>query len=338
MKTVVVSLDAELGWGFHDHDDPPTDRVESARPAWFRLVDLFERSNVPATWAIVGHLFLDWCDGTHTDHPAGSAWFGRDPGGDSRSKPDRFGRDLITSLRDSDVDHEIGTHTFSHVEFGKAETTREVADAELRQAKAVAAEDGLELQSMVFPRNNVGHLDVLADHGVLAYRGVEPARWFDGRPGQPLGKLAEYTFGLSAPNIVDPYVDEHGLVNVPASLYLYGFEGTAKRLASPFTTTPVLDQVEAGLDALVDRGEGVFHLWLHPNNLTTESDIQRMARVVDLLATYRRDHDVEIRTMSDVATEVLRSEPATEQPTETPPLSGGIEPQPAGKELSGRVE
>lgn len=61
--TVVISLDAELAWGVHDLEDPPATRIERARGSWLDLIEPFEAFEIPATWAIVGHLFLEECDG-----------------------------------------------------------------------------------------------------------------------------------------------------------------------------------------------------------------------------------------------------------------------------------
>ena len=320
--TVVISLDAELGWGFHDHGALPAERVAGARGAWRFLVDLFEAHGIPATWAVVGHLFLAECDGVHADHPAGAEWFARDPGGrydpsgaggpaeatagdghgagaDRRS--DWFGLDLIDAIRESEPDHEIGSHTFSHVEFGRPDTSREVAAAELRQSVAAAADRGIELESVVFPRNSVGHRDLLRDHGFSSYRGRAPARWYDAGALRRPGKLATYALGASAPPIVEPVVDEHGLVNVPASLYLYAFDGAARDAFEAAFGDPVARQVRLGLDRLRDRNDGVLHLWLHPNNVVTRRDRERLGRIVATIAAYRDEYGIGVDTVSGVA-------------------------------------
>ena len=311
--TVVISLDAELGWGFHDHESLPTERVAGARGAWRFLVDLFEEHEIPATWAVVGHLFLAECDGVHADHPAGPEWFARDPGArydaggtvDPNGEPDSrshwFGRDLIDAIRGGDVDHEIASHTFSHVEFGKSDTSREVAAAELRQSVAAAAERGVELESIVFPRNRVGHRALLRDHGFSCYRGRAPNRWYDGRPLRRPGKLATYALGAAGPPIVEPIVDEYGLVNVPASLYLYAFDGVARDAIEALSEDPVGRQVRLGLERLRDRNRGVFHLWLHPNNVVTARDRERLARIVSTIASYRDEYGIGVDTVSGVA-------------------------------------
>mgnify|MGYP000011760195 CR=1 FL=1 len=300
-KTVVISLDAELGWGFHDHAELPEERIERARESWRYLVELFADHRIPVTWAIVGHLFLGACDGTHADHPAGAEWFDRDPGGERAPESRWFGGDLVRAVRDSAVDHDIGSHTFSHVEFGKRETGAAVAEAELERSLAAADGYGIDLDSFVFPRNNIGHRPLLRDYGFSNYRGHAPERWYDGTRIRRAGKLATFATGATGPPIVDPEIDECGLVNVPASLYLFTFEGSARDAVERVARDPVVRQVERGLERLRDRNHGVFHLWLHPNNVTTGRDRRRLDRVVSTVAEYRDRYGIDVDTMSGVA-------------------------------------
>lgn len=302
--SVVVTLDAELVWGFHDYEDIPGGRVAGARDAWLDLVELFEDHDVPATWAVVGHLFLEGCSGEHESHPAGPELFTRDPGGPPSPGSDWFGRDLIDAVIDSDVDHEIGSHTFAHVEFGNPEPSVDVADAELSRSREAAAAYDLDLESFVFPRNQVGHRDLLAEHGFTCYRGLAPDRWYDASPVRAAGKLATFALGATAPPLVTPTVDEYGLVNVPASMYLFEFEGGPRNAVAAVSRDPIVRQVELGLERLREDREGVFHLWLHPNNVTSARDMARMQEVASLLGTYRDRHGIAVETMSEVADRV----------------------------------
>lgn len=306
--TVVLSLDAELNWGFHSKRTVPTARVEHARESWLDLLALFDEHRIPATWAVVGHLFLDRCTGTHPDHPGGEEWFAGDPGGEYEPGSGWFGPDLIDAIRDSDVDHDIGSHTFSHVEFGSPETTREVAEAELRHSVAAAEDYGVDLESFVFPRNHIGHLDLLSDHGFTSYRGRSPDRWHDTAPLRRFAKVATFAFGLSSPPIVEPTIDERGLVNVPASMYLFEFEGPVRDAITAVSEDPIVRQVGAGLDRIADEEGGILHLWLHPNNVTTDRDRARMNAVVATIVEYRDRGDVAIETMSGVADRVRNEE------------------------------
>lgn len=301
---VTISLDAELAWGFHDREQLPTERIRQARQSWLTVLDLFEERSIPATWAIVGHLFLDGCDGTHADHPIGEGWFDRDPGGEHRPDSAWFGRDLIDAVRDNRIEHDIGSHAFSHVEFGDAETTDDIAAAELERSVAAADAYGIDLESFVFPRNSVGHRKLLAEYGFSCYRGRAPGRWYDDATVGSLGKLATFALGTSGPPIVDPVLDEYGLVNVPASMYLFTFEGPAKRAVEAVSSDPVVRQVELGLERLRGGSDGLLHLWLHPNNIITERDRRRLRRIVSTIAEYRDRYGIGVETMANVASGV----------------------------------
>lgn len=301
---VVLSLDAELIWGFHDLPEIPTEQVSRARDSWRYTLDLFEQYNIPATWAVVGHLLLDSCDGVHADHPAGAEWFARDPGGTTTPDSKWFGPGLIDAVRDSEVDHDIGFHTFSHVEFGKSDVSPAVATAELEHGVAAAEDYGIDFDSFVFPRNNVGHRELLSEHGFSCYRGVAPERRYDGTPVRQAGKFATFALGTGNPPIVDPAPDEYGLVNVPASMYLFSFEGLGRELLETAGRDPVVKQVELGLDRLREREGGTLHLWFHPNNITTSGDRRRIEQIVSRIAEYRDQYDIAVQTMSQVADEV----------------------------------
>jgi len=300
MGTVVVSLDAELAWGYHDVDPLPTAKFENARESWEWLVDVFEEFSVPATWAIVGHLFLRECDGAHVHPAASDGWFRRDPGGSADDHPLWFGPDLVRAVLDSSVDHEIASHSLSHVEFGAETTTRAVAEAEVRACVEIAEKWGIDLESFVFPRNRIGHLDVLAEYGFRNYRS-RGRRWFSDRRFGRVGKALDYTLGLTAPDVTPPSLDEHGLVRHVGSQYLFAFEDPARSLVSPISGEPVVRQVEKGLDRAVES-DGVFHLWFHPNELRSAGDFQRVREA--LAAIGRRRGDLQVATMAEVGRRV----------------------------------
>lgn len=299
MGSVVLSLDAELGWGFHDFASPPAARVENARMGWKRLIDLFDEFEIPATWAVVGHLFLDECDGQHASHPTPDDWFDAEHGR-WRTRPDlRFADGLIDRLQGAAVDHDVGCHSFSHVLFSAPGTSRTLAVAELEASVELAREHGVSFDSFVFPRNRVGHRDTLAEHGFRCYRGNAPTRRVDDLPlGRPLRKLTEAT--VDAPPLVEPRRDVFGLVNVPASLYLFGFEGLARSVAETVWDDPVVRQAERGIDAAAHENR-VFHMWLHPNNLVAPRDVRRMDAILRYLAARREEGSVSVETMSEVA-------------------------------------
>jgi len=300
MGSIVISVDAELGWGYHDLPRPPTDKIKAARWGWKRLLDLFDRFEIPATWAVVGHLFLEECDGIHEEHPTLDSWFARERG-EWRSRPElRFAQGLIDELMKADVGHEIGCHSFSHVDFGAPEMSREIAVAEVQASLAAARQRGISLQSFVFPRNNVAHLDVLAASSFTCYRGNSPVR----PQGhlRPLWKLSRAILGHEL--LVEPYVDKYGLVNIPRSMYLYGFEGLPRSTVEPFIGDPIVRQIRQGIEQVALR-DGLFHLSLHPNDLTSKQKLRRIETVLATIDEQRDESSLSVDTMGEVAERVL---------------------------------
>ena len=125
--TFIISLDVELLWGAALH---PTSKTASmlrndntrGRGNIDLLLSLFEKYDIPATWAIVGHLFLDHCqseNGTpHQSMPRfRDNWYSVDPCSDIQQDPLYYGKDIIEKVMSSPVGHEIGYHSFSHVPF-----------------------------------------------------------------------------------------------------------------------------------------------------------------------------------------------------------------------------
>ncbi|WP_247004881.1 polysaccharide deacetylase family protein [Halosolutus gelatinilyticus] len=292
MGSVVLSLDAELGWGFHDFDVLPRERVESGRRGWTAMLELLAEFEIPATWGVVGHLMLESCDGRHPAHPAPEGWFERERT-DWRDREElRFGPDLVTALLESDVDHEFASHSFSHVLFDDPTTDRELAVAELERCEDLAAAWGQSIESFIFPRNETGHRDVLAEVGIAAYRGRTPFR-------EGTGAIFDSTV-RNRSFLVEPIVDEYGLVNVPASLFLFGFEGRARTVAESIWADPMIAVARRGIDEAA-RADGIFHMWLHPNNLTDERDDRRMRTILSYLDRRRAETDLTVETMADVA-------------------------------------
>lgn len=313
MGTVVISADAELGWGFHDQKDPPADRLANARQGWQALIALCDEYRLDTTWAVVGHLLLDECDGRHDEHPMPRTWFAHEQGDDAMPPELRYGDGLIDDLQDAEASHDIGLHTFSHVEFGESATTRQIARAEVAAGLELARERGIEMQSFVFPRNNIGHLDVLAAYGIECYRGINPASsarlsWDD-----PLGKLAWGTVARKTPPLIEPTLDSVGLVNIPASLHLFSFEGLPRTVVEPILGDPIVRQAKLGIDAATER-DGVFHIWLHPNSITEQRDVERLRTIFAYLDRQRARTSLAVKTMADIASEILAE---TEEPPTT---------------------
>ncbi|WP_324662073.1 polysaccharide deacetylase family protein [Haloarcula sediminis] len=309
MGAVVISIDAALGWGFHVDPpaDRPTDRIARSRWGWTQLAETLETYDIPATWAVVGHLFEEECAGAHVGHPSPPGWFAHERGDDPMDEQYRYAPALLDDLVGSELDHDIGTLTYSHVEFDDA--TEALAHAECDRAIEAAETAGVDVDSFVFPRNQVGHREVLAEAGVRCYRGTRPEPATDSPYSAPLRKLARATVVREPPPLVEPEVDEYGLVNVPASLSLFGVEGPAQRLLAATVGDPAVRQAKLGVDAAAS-GEGLCHLCLCPSDLTTEADLSRFRAVCAHIDSVRAETDLTVETMRSVADHVATPDTA----------------------------
>jgi peptidoglycan/xylan/chitin deacetylase (PgdA/CDA1 family) len=309
--TFVLSLDTELAWGncwngsvqrYARHYDAYRDSVRS-------LVELLDDYQVPATWAFVGHLLLDACDGIHADvlRPDyrwfNGPWLAWDPGTNRRADPWWYGRDLLDRVCRAKVSHEIATHTFSHIIVDDPGCSQVVFRSELAKCAALHSELGLPpLRSIVYPNNAIAHLQALAEFGIIAYRGREEGWHF--RVPRVLSRPAALAF--RALPFTPPVYDlrsrvKAGLVNIPASMVLLAYDGLRRRLPDSVR----LGQMKRGLRAAVSQRR-VFHLYFHPYNLASSPRmLQVLEAALNVVNRLRERGEMRVATMAQLAEEAL---------------------------------
>jgi hypothetical protein len=301
---VVVSVDAELAWGFHDLFPLSAERnrrMAKARENWKTLIGLFDRYDIPATWAVVGELLPGDTDRYRERHPLGTEWF-ETVREHSAHHPDWWsGTELVTAIETTDIDHEIGSHSYSHVVF--SDVSGEVALAESQFSRQIGADNGLELTSFVFPRNEIAHRRALSETGFTCYRGTRPRTTPQMAGLQGAAMVWGYFTGTTQPPLVEPTIDEHGLVNVPASMYLGGLRARPWSTLAAAHTDPGVRLARLGIDCACAE-QKLFHLWLHPNDLTERRYIERLRDVFSYIDAKRREEGLRIETMGEIAARV----------------------------------
>ena len=224
----VVSIDTELAWGeAHKRDGSVAGHhFEREREVVEGILDVFARYDISATWAVVGHLFLDRCEG-HPDLPGPAYdwldgdWLDIDPCADVDAAPWYYGRDIVERLTACPVHQEVGSHSFSHVIVDDPGCSADVFAAELTAARQVAEPLGVELRSFVYPRNAIAHLDTLRAAGFTSYRGGRPAKPFAGLSGwQRKAALLVDRVSPRPGSAVRPEHHDSGVWNIPQT-YLF---------------------------------------------------------------------------------------------------------------------
>ncbi|MCI0414563.1 polysaccharide deacetylase [bacterium] len=305
-----LSLDFELIWG--TLDKPGLNGFRKAceierEQVIDRLLSVFVEFEVPATWCVVGHLMLDHCNSEQgVKHPSivpprhawCPDWFAQDPCGNEETFPLFYGRSLIEKIRDCRVPQEIGCHSFSHVIFGDSGCSVETAKTELAACVEAARELKLEMQSFVFPRNSVGHLQELANFGFRVYRGPAPS-WDNRVPIEILKRLARLSVAFAAvqPPVVLPEKADHGIWNVPASMMYFPMHGIRRFV--PLSLR--VQRARKGLNAAVHHKK-IFHLWFHPTNLADHMEImfQGLRMILEHARALRDRNELDILPMNSV--------------------------------------
>ena len=203
--------------------------------------------DIRATWATVGFLFAATRDEVDAFNPRERPTYPRaelDPyveaiGIDEEHDPEHLAASLVELIRAS-AGQEVGSHTFSHYYCLEPGQNEAMFRADLAAAQAIALRRGVELTSLVLPRNqwNPAYAAAVLDLGFRCIRG--PQRSWGHRARQRGhqsilhrgARLAETYVGVSPPpttewsNVLLP----SGLCDVPASAFLRPYDPDRRHL------------------------------------------------------------------------------------------------------------
>ncbi|MFB6185327.1 MAG: polysaccharide deacetylase family protein [Halobacteriaceae archaeon] len=174
--TVTISIEVELAWGHHDISGGLHPALSESREAETKflnhLLTLCDNHKLPLTFDIVGHLFHESCQGDHNG-PHQKRWFDIDPGTDIKKNPHFYAPDLVEIICSSAENHEIGTHTYSHIICDEVQPN--VVDWELQKVRECHSSFGIDTPvSIVPPRHKAPPTNVLHDRGIQVVRTVLP--------------------------------------------------------------------------------------------------------------------------------------------------------------------
>jgi peptidoglycan/xylan/chitin deacetylase (PgdA/CDA1 family) len=307
--TMILSLDLELCWGQFDLLPVPTLEAISSeeRPQIKRLLRLLDQYEIPATWAVVGHLMLEGCSRHNSEaHPEVAPhaeyswfpqdWYVHDPCISAAESPGWYAPDIVEWIREARVPHELASHSFAHIYYGDRECSAAAARADLTAAVAAAAAKDIVLKSFVFPRNQVGHLNVLREEGIRTYRGVGPSPF--GKDKGVLGRTLRFLDQLLGLPPMSIRAEEAmpGLWNIPGNHFFIARDGIRKLIPA---ASRVLKAKRGIRQAM--RSGGLYHLWFHPFNLNADPDTMfaGLEEILSYAAHMRATDRLDILTMGE---------------------------------------
>ena len=277
----VISLDFELLWGVRDIMGPDEygDWILGVFDIFPKMLHLFDKYDVSATFATVGFLFADSKREMERYFPHLkpnylnsnlSPYNGHFKTVGNSEVEDRyhFATSLMNLLRQA-RNHEIASHTFSHYYCFEEGQKMEEFKADMEAAVLIAKDCGMSLRSLVFPRNqaNEDYLTVCRDLGFTTYRGTEKTWFYNGsggaffRPFKRILRLADSYINLSGDNIYTwDEVASGSICNIPSSRFLRPHNPKLRMLESMR-----LNRIVSGMEKAAKKSK-IYHLWWHPHN------------------------------------------------------------------------
>jgi len=316
----VISLDFELLWGVRDKKTIESYGaniigVQKVIPA---LLSLFDKYEVKGTFSTVGFLFARnreelkkytpsvlpaYTDANLSPYPDFEI-----VGTDERDDPYHFGYSLVKMIADN-PNHELGTHTFCHYYCLEPGQTVETFKTDLLAAKEIAAGMGVNVRSLVFPRNQFNEEYLLAckEVGIDSYRG-NPESWlYAGRNKNDESLLRRaFRFADTYLNLTGhhchtkEYVQAALITNVAGSRFLRPW---SRKLS--FLEDLRLRRIKKAM-LHAARNKKLFHLWWHPHNfgVNLAENIQFLERIMQYYTELNTRYGFQSITMSSLTDEL----------------------------------
>jgi hypothetical protein len=295
-------MEIELGWGVHDLGE--YDRLSmdgrTERGALSDLLATLDQTRIPITFDTVGHLLLEGCSGDH-DSPHENGWFRSDPGTDYHTDGLFYAPDMVAEIQSRSVDHELCTHTFSHVLLDRV--SEETCRWELDQVEGVHRQTvGQPPRSLVPPRHLLPTYDLLVDYGIDVVRPAMEAQSTTRR-----GRFAELFAGplprsdlRRHDGLVETTCTTYPSLTAPALPSGQGVSHPAFRyIPLSIRKHTHLRKLKQATRAVTADG-GHLHLWCHLFDLCNPHQSAVVDTYLDWLAAFRAKNDLTVAPMKDL--------------------------------------
>jgi hypothetical protein len=241
-------------------------------------------------------------------------------GSDERDDPLHFAPSLIRKIQDCPL-QEIGTHTFSHYYCLEPGQSNAQFSADLQSACQIAKARGVELRSIVFPRNQVNRalLPVLSQHGITCFRGTarswlhDASSFADQRlPHKRALRLADAYLPIAGNDVVGwPIEAIPGLYELHASRYFRPYTSTLALL-----TGRALGRIKQSMELAARTGR-TYHIWFHPEDfgLYPTENLALFAQVLEYYRQLRDQYGMQSFSMEGALPVVSRIDSSASSPS-----------------------
>jgi len=309
----IISLDFELFWGIFDKAEisKKINYFDNTLAVIPDILKLFESYDIQATWASVGFLFFDDLSDLKTHIPEQlpnyadknlSAYHYINTRYNDQYKKYHFAPDLIKKIKQT-KGQEIGSHTLSHYYCLVEGQNIDDFEADIKQHIAVAKRFGIELKSLVFPRNqyNPAYEAILIKQGIQNIR-INPDVWF-------WNTTKKENLFIKIFRTADAYIPLHNnlftlenadynnnqIIKIPASRFF--------RPLSPYKILNKLrlNRIKNEMTRAAQQKK-VYHLWWHPHNFgqNPEKSLNELAEILQHYQHLHQKYQFDSRNMSNI--------------------------------------
>lgn len=317
----VISLDFELMWGVRDKRTIQDygNNIKSVHEVIPKLLSLFERFHIQATFSTVGFLFFETKQELIENIPSVKPEYTdinlspyndycESIGTNWETDKYHYAPQLIKQIK-AYPEHEVGTHTFSHYYCLEEGQNIESFTEDIRSAVKAASLLGINLKSLVFPRNqyNDDYLEICSDLGIICYRGNEKSWIYAARNGTTESqlrrgfRLLDTYINISGNNCYsDEQIASKSPLNIPSSRFLRPYTKKLKILEK-FR----LLRIKSGM-RYAAKHNLTYHLWWHPHNfgINQNENFLFLEQILKYYTLLKSKYNFTSYTMSQLASNI----------------------------------
>lgn len=169
-----------------------------------------------------------------------------------------LGREFYLQAKQND--HEIAWHGFTHHPLGQT-TTKNIVEFEIAESLKIFEKESISVNSLVFPRNDIGHLELLHNAGFNIYRKgvIEQSKLHSNKYYRVLDEL-----NILKPSQKFKKSKNNPMIGLPAGYFLNWPSGPRQLIPSEVTYKR-WDHILRS----ASRKSAQAHMWFHPHNMIT---------------------------------------------------------------------
>jgi Polysaccharide deacetylase len=319
--TFVISLDFEKMWGVFDKRkiDDYGENIKNEAIVISKILELFEKYKIHATWATVGFLFIDEFEKLFVSKPSVLPEYNNKQFSSYNHLNNIRKDDYILyysglkSIKEiySFPNQEIASHTYCHLYCLEDGISSKAFNADLVEFINIAQYYIGPSPSIIFPRNQYNDeiLKVCIENNLGAFRG-NGKNWIYKSRNQTNLLLIHRCF-----RFLDSYVNisgnniyrylkvyNHKLIDIPSSFFLRPYNNSLK-----FLEKLKIKRIKKAMLAAA-QSNSLFHLWWHPHNfgLNLNENINQLELILQYYTILNEKYGMKSKNMTGVYADYVK--------------------------------